>query len=230
MWLFLDYYFLLLHHADVDKELKNAFALFDRNGDGIISAQEVGTVLRALGPCDFLFLFTLSFSTMKICLTFPIFVPSLINFTSGIARHFPRLAASCFLRRVSAPNAIFALFFQAVFRQRPKLLRLSRTYAFPNKIFSCAALTASFQFKLGSEKVDFEKVKALMDRVRRDVEETSVREALKIFDPEGKGLVSAESVRKPALLCIRNAQARSKLTFPRLGSGCIEQHWRENGC
>eukprot|EP01122_Echinamoeba_exundans_P005181 TRINITY_DN1534_c0_g1_i2.p1 TRINITY_DN1534_c0_g1~~TRINITY_DN1534_c0_g1_i2.p1 ORF type:complete len:142 (-),score=43.08 TRINITY_DN1534_c0_g1_i2:84-509(-) len=97
--------------ADTDKDLKDAFALFDRNGDGVISAQEVGTVLRALGR------------------------------------------------------------------------------------FPTEAEVQEIVKDLGSEKVDFEKVKTLMGRVRRDIEEREVREALKIFDPEGKGMVSAESVR-----------------------------------
>lgn len=40
--------------ADETRDLKQAFDLFDRNGDGHISAQELGTVMRQLGfsPSD----------------------------------------------------------------------------------------------------------------------------------------------------------------------------------
>jgi Ca2+-binding EF-hand superfamily protein len=37
-----------MSHAD-DKEIKEIFSLFDRNGDGYISTSDVGPVLRALG-------------------------------------------------------------------------------------------------------------------------------------------------------------------------------------
>ena len=34
-------------------ECKEAFSLFDRNGDGTITTKDLGTVIRALGECGF---------------------------------------------------------------------------------------------------------------------------------------------------------------------------------
>ena len=38
-------------YADSEKEWKEAFALFDKNGEGTIKASDLGTILRALGKC-----------------------------------------------------------------------------------------------------------------------------------------------------------------------------------
>jgi len=50
LFIYFDYYFhLILYISYIWSEFKEAFSLFDKDGDGTITTKELGTVMRSLG-------------------------------------------------------------------------------------------------------------------------------------------------------------------------------------
>jgi calmodulin len=49
--------------------------------------------------------------------------------------------------------------------------------------------------EVGPEKIDVNKVKLLLEKAKREIDDKEVREALKLFDPDNKGTIQTDQLK-----------------------------------
>lgn len=165
-------------------EFKEAFSLFDKDGDGTITTKELGTVMRSLGqnPTEaelqdminevdadgtyIFFLYTLH-ETNRISVQYCIFDGESIT-----------LLLCHMLSNISSGNN-----YSIRQRREDMKIRVSLTCGEIVKI-------------LGNGTIDFPEFLTMMARKMKDTDsEEEIREAFRVFDKDGNGFISAAELR-----------------------------------